>query len=55
MHVSSHFKRAIKIKVLVFWVVMPPWQQGSSKVWYPTTSQNGVTTQKTATWKQSLV
>jgi len=47
-----------KIQVMVFWGVtacsrIPLWrcrQNGPLKCWYPTTSLNGVTTQKTIIW-----
>jgi hypothetical protein len=45
----------VKIQVEVFWVVMPcsvavGWrEQGSPKHWYPTTTLDEVTTQKTLT------
>jgi len=56
---------AVKIQVEVFWVVTlrsfvvgyrrfgglwRRWQQGPPKLYYPTATQHGITTQKILTW-----
>jgi len=42
---------AMKSEVEVFWVVPWRWrQQGPPKCWYPITTLQSVTNQKTSTW-----